>query len=53
MCGIVGIRRFDGRPIQAELLRAMSDELIHRGPDADGYWQADGIGFGHRRSFHH
>lgn len=49
MCGIVGIRRFDGRPVDEKLLRRMMERLEHRGPDAEGLWQAEGVGFGHRR----
>lgn len=49
MCGIVGIRRFDGREVDATLLRRMSDQLVHRGPDDQGSWQEGGVGFGHRR----
>lgn len=49
MCGIVGIRRVDGAPVDPELIRRMTQQLVHRGPDADGYWSADGIAFGHRR----
>jgi asparagine synthase (glutamine-hydrolysing) len=49
VCGIVGIRRFDGAPVDPGLLRAMTSRLIHRGPDADGYWIDGPIGFGHRR----
>lgn len=49
MCGIVGIRRFDGAPVDPDLLRAMTSRLVHRGPDAEGYWIDGPIGFGHRR----
>jgi asparagine synthase (glutamine-hydrolysing) len=49
MCGIVGIRRFDGGEVDPHLLRAMTDRLVHRGPDAEGYWSDGPIGFGHRR----
>lgn len=49
MCGIVGIRRFDGRDVDPELLRRMTRQLVHRGPDAEGYWNEGGVGFGHRR----
>ena len=49
MCGIVGIRRFDGGDVDAELLRAMTAQLMHRGPDDEGYWSEGPIGFGHRR----
>jgi asparagine synthase (glutamine-hydrolysing) len=52
MCGIAGVAGLD-RP--AEELRAavaaMTDALVHRGPDDDGYWQDDRglVGLGHRR----
>lgn len=49
MCGIVGIRRFDDREIDPDLLRRMTRQLVHRGPDDEGYWQEEGVGFGHRR----
>lgn len=51
MCGIVGIRRFDGRPVAMELLRAMAAQLQHRGPDGDGFslYQGGSVGFGHTR----
>jgi asparagine synthase (glutamine-hydrolysing) len=50
MCGIAGI--FDSRnrgPIDAGLLRRMTAALAHRGPDGDGFYQAAGVGLGHRR----
>src|SRR5689334_15325192 len=49
MCGIVGIRRFDGRPVEADLLGAMVARLAHRGPDDRGVWVDGSIGFAHRR----
>ena len=49
MCGIVGVRRFDGGMVDTQLLRAMASRLTHRGPDAEGYWNGGTIGFGHRR----
>lgn len=49
MCGIVGVMRFDGWPVSETLLRSMADQLSHRGPDAEGYWTAGSVGFGHRR----
>lgn len=49
MCGIVGIRRFDGTPVAEEDLRAMAARLPHRGPDGEGYWVGGTVGFGHRR----
>ncbi|MCZ7525036.1 MAG: asparagine synthase (glutamine-hydrolyzing) [Acidimicrobiia bacterium] len=51
MCGIVGIRRFDGARVDPERLRALADVLTHRGPDGAGVWiSADGTaGLAHRR----
>ncbi len=49
MCGIVGIRRFDGRPVDEALLRAMAKQLHHRGPDGDGFRVWRDVGFGHTR----
>jgi asparagine synthase (glutamine-hydrolysing) len=49
MCGIVGVMRFDGEPVEAELLQTMSDRLVHRGPDDGALWIEGPVGFGHRR----
>src|SRR2546425_2904106 len=49
MCGISGIYRFDGGPIDRELLGRMTSVIEHRGPDGAGSYVADGIGLGHRR----
>jgi asparagine synthase (glutamine-hydrolysing) len=50
MCGIAGI--FDPRgegEIDRRLLARMTAVLAHRGPDADGFYHAPGIGLGFRR----
>jgi asparagine synthase (glutamine-hydrolysing) len=49
MCGIAGIRRFDGAPVDENLLRLMSDQLAHRGPDDAGLLIRDSVGLAHRR----
>ena len=52
MCGICGELSFDrDRPVSAASVRAMRDQLVHRGPDADGIFVApDGAaGLGFRR----
>jgi asparagine synthase (glutamine-hydrolysing) len=49
MCGIVGIVRLDGGLVAPELIGAMADRLVHRGPDGAGTWTEGSIGFGHRR----
>ena len=50
MCGFVGYCG-DAQLAQAgePLLRAMTDTIAYRGPDASGHWHAAGIGLGHRR----
>ena len=50
MCGVAGI--FDHRgcgEVDRALLRRMTDVIVHRGPDGDGFFHAPGIGLGHRR----
>lgn len=49
MCGIVGIVRADGRPVDQRLLLSMRDSIAHRGPDDEGIYLGDGVGLGHRR----
>jgi len=50
MCGIGGILYADPlHPIEPALLAEMSHALAHRGPDGEGAWRGDGIGFVHRR----
>ena len=50
MCGITGIVSQFSLP-EEHVLQAMTDSLIHRGPDDSGVWvDSDaGIGLGHRR----
>ena len=50
MCGIAGRFNYDPRrDVDADVLAAMTTTLRHRGPDAEGYYRADGVGLGHRR----
>jgi asparagine synthase (glutamine-hydrolysing) len=49
MCGIAGIVRFDGVPVEEPRLRRMAAALVHRGPDGDGVHIAGPVGFAHRR----
>ena len=50
MCGIVGIFDLQGlRAVPRELLHAMNEMQIHRGPDAGGLHVEAGLGLGHRR----
>ena len=38
MCGIAGIVRSDGRPVDPAVLGRMAARLVHRGPDQEGFW---------------
>lgn len=50
MCGIAGLFYPETpKPIDPARLTAMTDALVHRGPDGSGIWTAPGVGFGHRR----
>jgi asparagine synthase (glutamine-hydrolysing) len=49
MCGIVGIVRNDGRPVDEELLSRMNNAIRHRGPDDDGFYINGSVGLGMRR----
>ena len=48
MCGFYGSV---GNPLGQKLLKVISDSLLHRGPDAEGFWQDanTGIDLVHRR----
>ena len=48
MCGIAGYYSTKNVFSESEL-RAMTDFLAHRGPDAFGYYSDDTVGLGHRR----
>ena len=49
MCGIAGIAALS--PVNRDAVQAMTDLMVHRGPDGEGQWlSADGrVCFGHRR----
>jgi asparagine synthase (glutamine-hydrolysing) len=49
MCGIAGIIHFNQTPVRQEALQLMTDAIKHRGPDGEGFYVHDNIGFGHRR----
>jgi asparagine synthase (glutamine-hydrolysing) len=48
MSGIAGVYNLDGRPVDAALLRRMTERIAHRGPDGAGYWMDGPIGLGHQ-----
>jgi asparagine synthase (glutamine-hydrolysing) len=50
MCGICGQYNFASqRPVSPATVRAMAASIVHRGPDDEGYFFAEGVGLGFRR----
>ena len=49
MCGIAGIVRWDRAPVLDTEIRAMCRAMGHRGPDEEGLYLGNGVGFGMRR----
>ena len=50
MCGIIGFVDWEhDLTLQKEVLIRMTQTLIPRGPDAEGYWLSAHAAFGHRR----
>lgn len=50
MCGIAGIYHFSsGKIAETHVLKAMSEVLVHRGPDDEGYYAEGSAGLGFRR----
>lgn len=49
MCGITGYINFNGEPASASVIRQMSDQIAHRGPDDEGSFVDHTLALGHRR----
>jgi asparagine synthase (glutamine-hydrolysing) len=49
MCGICGIVNFNGKPADEISVRKMMSEIKHRGPDDDGVFIDNNVGFGFNR----
>ncbi|MGQ9560880.1 MAG: asparagine synthase (glutamine-hydrolyzing) [Candidatus Oleimicrobiaceae bacterium] len=50
MCGICGIYYVaPDHKVERHLLQRMTDVIVHRGPDDEGFYLADGVGLGMRR----
>jgi len=49
MCGLAGVLNLNREPVSSVILKKMTDEISHRGPDGEGFWIGDGVGIGHRR----
>ena len=49
MCGIAGIYNLNEKPVSLNVIRDITRALKHRGPDDEGFYVHNNIGFGHRR----
>ncbi len=49
MCGICGIYNKTGQPVSHEKIEEMKKVIVHRGPDEEGTYINNNIGFGFRR----
>ena len=49
MCGIVGYINLNGEHASAEIIKSMSLEISHRGPDGRGIWVDKNLALGHQR----
>ncbi len=49
MCGIVGFEDKYPKTKKKKIIKAMTDKIIHRGPDSEGYYVDEDIALGHRR----
>ncbi|HXT63878.1 MAG TPA: asparagine synthase (glutamine-hydrolyzing) [Pyrinomonadaceae bacterium] len=49
MCGIAGIVRADGAPVDRDLVERMNEAIRHRGPDEDGFYLNNGVALAMRR----
>ncbi|MFN8972298.1 MAG: asparagine synthase (glutamine-hydrolyzing) [Alphaproteobacteria bacterium] len=49
MCGIAGIIEKNALQVDETRLKAMTDQVAHRGPDGEGFALLGTVGFGHRR----
>ena len=47
MCGIAGF--VNNQKDKKEIIKKMNDRIIHRGPDAEGFYIDDDVALGHRR----
>ena len=49
MCGICGLVSLDGAAVDPDVLAAMNDTLVHRGPDSSGAFVEGNVGLAARR----
>ena len=49
MCGILGIYNLDGSSVSKDTIVEMGNQINHRGPDGEGIFVQNNIGFVHKR----
>jgi len=49
MCGILGIYNLDGEAVDQNVIVKMGNQISHRGPDGEGLFVQNNIGFIHKR----
>jgi len=49
MCGFVGLLNKNQKPADAGILASMADKISHRGPDEEGIFTDNALGFYHKR----
>ncbi len=49
MCGIVGFADSRSKEEKLKIIKKMADQIIHRGPDGEGYYADHFVVLGHRR----
>ena len=49
MCGICGIKNFNGQEVDQLILQRINDKMTMRGPDDSGYFREQNIGLAMRR----
>ena len=49
MCGILGVYNLDGSNVDKDSIIEMGNQINHRGPDGEGIFIKDNIGFVHKR----
>lgn len=49
MCGIVGFVDKNTKTNKEKIIKKMADRIVHRGPDAFGYYNDSFVSLGHRR----
>ena len=49
MCGFVGFADKTSKKEKEKIIKNMTDQIIHRGPDGEGYYSDSFVALGHRR----